>query len=202
VIILDILNVQETKKQFLEMDINRFFETYIISDKIWLFEHMKVNDYHCILKDCFQQSNFDIDAKIYITGSSKIGFSTAPKKNLRNFVHPTDNSGRKISDIDIAIISEKDYLKIWEDIKINKYKTHLNNFNKISSSFFNGHISNYHLDNQNFPLPVNHLSLFDDLSMFIRDNIEIISPINYRIYYSFDDFKRYSHNSMRKIKGV
>ncbi|MDE5562768.1 MAG: hypothetical protein K2J01_04395 [Clostridiales bacterium] len=68
-----------------------------------------------IKKQIGEKYNVSI-TNIYLVGSGQLGFSLAPQKEYRDFVHIESDVYKKRSDLDFAIISERLFGQIWDEI--------------------------------------------------------------------------------------
>lgn len=68
-----------------------------------------------IKKRISQKYNISI-TNIYLVGSGQLGFSLNPKNHYRDFIYFESEKYPKPSDLDFAIISEKLFGQIWDEI--------------------------------------------------------------------------------------
>ncbi|EGO2668376.1 hypothetical protein IET39_002450, partial [Enterococcus faecalis] len=139
------------------------------------------------------------EEKFLIVGSAKIGFSLSPYKKLQSFCRG-DINNRRQSDIDIAIVSTNIFNKLWDDLKLLKYKTYVNNYNQLSSNVFRGFINDKNI-NEQISLQADVIDKMDKCTIALRDEFGVVEPVNYRFYYSWDDLKRYTMDGIIKCKG-
>lgn len=95
-------------------DATYLIEKHILHNKPFFFKSNL--DLYFEIKKCIS-NKFEIPiTNIYLVGSGQLGFSLNPKKNYRDFLSEEDGSGNEPSDLDIAIISEKLFNKVWDEI--------------------------------------------------------------------------------------
>lgn len=197
------------RDNLLATDETKFFEKYIESSKVWYFQEiLHVSpEKHMDLLDEFKRAvsrSFNVDMySIRIVGSAKTGLSFSPKKNFREFIVDEEQAvinNCEVSDIDIAIISTELFNGIWKQLKDYSSMYRINRYRYIAHSFFNGFINEKALRNQT-DFVSDLFSMSEKSSLEIRDEYAVIHPINYRIYNSSEDFKRYHINGIRSLKG-
>lgn len=196
------------KKEILEslkvQNEREFYKNYITGSSIWYFTHvLNIPDNEHLKKlDIFKRvisESFSIELHdSQLVGSAKIGFSLSPEKFPNDFNFDNRNS----SDLDIAIVSKDLFEKTWEYLKFYSSREYINVYPKISSSIFKGFVNDKHLQMQHGTFNLSLLKKIDDCSRDLRDEFSIMHPINYRIYYSWDDLERYSIEGIKKAKEV
>ena len=139
---------------------------------------------------------------IQIVGSAKTGFSLSPLKLFKPFTTAIDESG-ETSDIDVAIISDKMFRDLWDQLRkgIRVYNSF--DYRQITVSVFRGYINDKNL------LRVDRISkywneLTNSLNVSLQDKLKIVHPITYRIYRSWEDLEDYQmigiKNARRKLE--
>lgn len=182
-----------------------FFICHIAKAHPWYFsDYLKcAND--CIMErvDYFREmvsKNFNIGFhSVYIVGSAKTGFSLSPRKILTKFRDGT--SDEKASDIDIAIISDKLYKQIWDDIRKSNQTQYNVYYDKLAKSIFNGFVySNVFL--QIDDLRNKYSDIIDKTNRILQDKLNFEQPISYRVYRSWEDLQDYQIKSIKQAKKV
>lgn len=185
------------------IDSKEFYQSYIINEEIWYFNNFGKNissvEYNHSISSIINK-NFNLTSNEFlIVGSAKIGFSLSPNKNFKLFNREGEGNENQ-SDIDIAIISSELFVSCWEKLKALKYRTYMNNYTSISSNIFRGFVNDKNMTQQ-ISLTLDILDMIDRCTIDIRDEFEVIEPINYRIYNSWDDLERYTINGINICKG-
>lgn len=98
----------------LDKDAVYLIEKHILHNTPFYFQHN--SDLFFEIKKCISKK-YDIPiTNIYLTGSGQVGFSLNPKNNYRDFIFEENSLCDKPSDLDFAIISEKLFNKVWDEI--------------------------------------------------------------------------------------
>jgi hypothetical protein len=141
-----IYTLESIKKDITELDARTFFHQYIIRSENWYFEKILeippeditrvTDDFKTIVSDVLGVS-FN---NILITGSGKTGYSLSPneKKLFKKFSE--DGEDRMISDIDVAIVSDKLFQIYWDLFRKSynwRYKTL---YDYIPQAIYRGYI--------------------------------------------------------------
>lgn len=137
---------------------------------------------------------------VSMVGSGKVGFSLTPTHEKLYQGFNDDPLVRKVSDIDVAIISNELYLKYWELFRKNykyKYKAF---YGDIYREIFSGYINETRIyDIEGCRKEWNELALLSKKAL--KDRLFIKHEINYRLYKSWNDFELYHFKSIKQIKG-
>ncbi len=135
-----------------------------------------------------------------MVGSAKTGFSLSPFKKLRPFISDPSPDGL-ISDIDVAIVSDKLYLEAWDCLReARKHETVSQiQYTKIVSEIFRGYINDKTL------CTFVHSSKFwkektGPVTRTLQSSLGIIHPISYRIYRNWEDLQEYQIDSVHRLK--
>ncbi|QQE99196.1 hypothetical protein [Lactococcus lactis] len=179
-----------------------FYNSYIKSNEIWYFNRLFGNNksaeqYYSEISDIVCQSFKIATNNFLIVGSAKLGFSLSPIKKFKSF--NSDGNDYTQSDIDIAIISPELFKDSWQKLKDLKYITFINNYPGISSNIFRGFVNDKNIFEQ-ISLKLELLDMIDNCARDIRDEFGVIEPINFRIYDSWDDLKKYTIDGIVKCK--
>lgn len=97
-----------------EKDADYLIEKHILHNIPFYFKN-DMNLFYDIKKQISKNYNISI-TNIYLVGSGQLGFSLNPKNNYRDFIYAESEMYSKISDLDFAIISEKLFNQIWDEI--------------------------------------------------------------------------------------
>lgn len=201
-------SLEEIQKDMSEKKADEIYIKYIIKSENWYFEHILeipknailqiVDEFKYIVSNSMKVS-FN---NIAMVGSGKTGYSFSPDKNKLYKEFNTDEMVRKISDIDIAIISDKLFLKYWDLLR--------KSYNKINSywyderlyyNLYRGYINSKVLQEIDGCRPEwNNLVINATKSLNMKLYIE--HEINYRLYRSWEDFEDYHIDGINKIKRI
>jgi len=95
-------------------DANYLIEKHILHNVPYYFKD-KMNLFFDIKKKIAEKYNIPI-TNIYLVGSGQLGFSLNPSNNYRDFIEKETSVFPETSDLDFAIISEKLFGNIWDEI--------------------------------------------------------------------------------------
>lgn len=190
------------KKDLLTLSPNDFYMRHILKSRNWYFsEYLHIPDNEIIDKiDLFKEifsSIFDISFhSVQIVGSAKVGYSLSEKKILKPFHEETADS--ESSDIDVAIVSERLFSKIWDQLRDIK-DVYLNGlyYKNLSKSIYKGFINEKDL------LRFEEMKklwsgIIDSSNIKLQDELSFVHPISYRIYRYWDDLEDYQVYSISK----
>lgn len=190
------------KKDLLTLSPNDFYMRHILKSRNWYFsEYLHIPDNEIIDKiDLFKEivsSIFDISFhSVQIVGSAKVGYSLSEKKILKPFHEETADS--ESSDIDVAIVSERLFSKIWNQLRDIK-DVYLNGlyYKNLSKSIYKGFINEKDL------LRFEEMKklwsgIIDSSNIKLQDELSFVHPISYRIYRYWDDLEDYQVYSISK----
>ncbi|WP_315272705.1 hypothetical protein [uncultured Abiotrophia sp.] len=178
-----------------------FFDQYIMGEDIWYFSDYlgRRELYENMKRIIASEFTFDQSDVCVVVGSAKIGFSLAPNKSGRNFIVKEDVSNQRASDIDVAIISKKIFTVVWDTYKNLKYKTHIKRYDQVSSQIFSGYINLKLASEQSqFEEVIINSSIRCNKILYQECSVE--HEVNYRIYHSLEDLKRYTISGIEKYK--
>lgn len=187
------------------MEIHDFYLKYIIKSYNWYFSeyqnipHKDISDRIDQFKEIISKSFSVSFHSAQLVGSAKLGISLSPSKNFRPFVAKSDDERIKESDIDVAIISEKLFQKIWEDLRAAKNKCFIPNYQLITSQIFNGYINDCCFTD----IPIIRREWNEKIAsatMQLQDKLNISHHISFRIYRTWEDIEEYQISSIRQSK--
>lgn len=205
-------SIEEIKEDLIKMTDNEFYEKYIVRSDNWYFEKylgippkdlIKVNDdYRLIISKCF---NVSINS-IMMVGSGKTGFSFSPPNPSRErnkTLQPFEEKERtrKESDIDIAIISNDYFHRMWNAIRKTKYNGFLEEtYKHVSREIFRGFISE-----RNITEFFESRRIWEEASIkakrTLMEELYLKHSISFRIYRNENDFKEYNLQGIAQLKG-
>lgn len=199
------MTVQETlKTDLLALEPKDFYLKHIVKSHNWYFsDYLHVPQDEIVDKmDYFKEivsSNLGINFhSLQIVGSAKTGYSLSPQKVLKPFHGETKDD--KSSDIDIAIVSDKLYLKFWNDLRRVKgiqYNRHY--YNHLTASIFRGYINDKDLLQIKGPCEEWN-AMVRPINISLQDDIGFEHPITYRLYRSWDDLEEYQIVGISKAR--
>ena len=195
------MTIEDFLVDFDKLDEFDIIKKYLYGGRVWYFENylnLSGKDYEQAVDDFNYavSSAFDVDYKgIQIIGSGKIGFSLSPYKYLAKF----DSNTEKLSDLDIAIISDSLFTECW--VLMRKYSS-LKGFGfykQFSSGIYRGFIPSVALDEVP-DLRKNFSKKSDSAVKELQYSVGVRHQINYRVYRSWKDFEDYHYLGLKKIK--
>ncbi len=189
----------------------QFYTKHIIRSDNWYFEeYLKKSpeevlrlsdDYRLIVSESLNVS-FN---SIMMVGSGKLGYSMSPsdsaQKNKSKLFLPfnDDEKVRKISDIDIAIISSDIFHHYWYLFRHSYKNRYKNTYQFIFKELYRGYINERNImevdgcrKEWRETASISKNKLHTDL--YFRHDI------SYRIYRSWEDFEDYNLQNIKKIK--
>ena len=110
----NLINSDFYKDILAEKNANYLIEKHILHNVPYYFKD-KMDLFFDIKKKISQKYNIPI-TNIYLVGSGQLGFSLNPKNNYRDFIETENSVFPKASDLDFAIISDKLFGDIWDEI--------------------------------------------------------------------------------------
>lgn len=194
------------KEKFIEdlktKESSDIFLDYLQGNDVWYFSEFLKEANASIAYDKFKKfvaQSLDVNFNnISIVGSSKIGFSMNPDKEFRDFC-PDDPDPKKISDIDLIIVSSKFFHKFWEAyLELHSNKVYFS-YPFVTSSIFRKFVS---IKN---PKPLNPFfkEWIAKIEKFNKDYQTIFGikhEINYRIYESWEAVELYHLKGIQELK--
>ena len=192
-----------TEKQFYTKHVirsdNWYFEEYLGKDSKEVM-HL-IDDYILIVSECFGVS-FN---SVMMVGSGKLGYSMSPpnidypEKSKTFLPFNDDEKIRKISDLDIAIISSDIFHEYWKKFR-NSYKTKFQNtYLHLYNELYRGYINERNiLEVDGCRKEWNKVARLSKKKL--RYDLYFKHDISYRIYRNWEDFEEYNIQNIRKIK--
>lgn len=189
----------------------QFYTKHIIRSNNWYLQcYLKkepdevirlLDDYRLIIGECMGVSL----NSIMMVGSGKIGCSLSPPNSL----HPEDSklfqpfnddeSVRKVSDLDIAIISNDIFQEYWKLFRQSFKMKYIVTYSHIYQELYRGYINERNImevegcrKEWNKKATLSKKRLHEEL--YFRHDI------SYRIYRSWEDFEEYNMQNIEKLK--
>lgn len=182
----------------------QFYTKYIVCTENWYLENileLPQNEHQYILEQyrvlISKQLNISINS-ITMVGSGKIGYSLSPNKIFAPFNNNEET--RKVSDLDIAIVSPILFNKFWRLLK-NCYKNEYKNLYEthIFREIYRGYINEQNLQKiEGCRLQWNDLT--DQIKKRLIDTLYIRHEITFRLYNSWEDFQDYNIQNIKTIQ--
>ncbi|MBR4401573.1 MAG: hypothetical protein IKT09_07845 [Synergistes sp.] len=199
------MNREELQSDLLYLEPKDFYIKHIVKSHNWYF-----SDYlHVPPEEIVDKMDFfkEIVSKklgisfhsLQIVGSAKTGYSLSPSKLFSPF-HDEVQGASSSSDIDIAIISERLFLKFWDKLRKIKNIWHNQHYYKhLTESIFRGYINDKDL------LKIDALreeweEMIRPVNFSLQDKLGFVHPISYRLYRSWDDLEEYQIISITKAR--
>lgn len=186
--------IDEVKNDFNTTTPEQIYNKYILNKDTWYF---KLNDYkneEKILDIIYNTFGEDYNiSDIKFVGSAKTKYSFSPSKEFKEF----DTS--KGSDLDIVIISEELFNKIWRLFREGYTAKHHYIYKIISLAIYRGYIDERNIIEVNKPR-IEWNKLIGNFNKEIQAKYLVNEEINFRIYRNYNDFKEYNIQSIKKLK--
>lgn len=203
--------LEKIKNDLKELPEKKFYTEYIIRSDNWYFEkylkktpneviHLS-DDYRLIISESLGVS-FNA---VMMVGSGKLGYSMSPpdlaqpRKSKLFLPFNDDEKVRKISDIDIAIVSNDIFQHYWTLFRKSYRPKHQNTYLHLYQELYRGYINERNImevdgcrKEWNETASISKNKLHTDL-FFKQD-------ISFRIYRSWEDFEDYNIQNIKKIK--
>lgn len=194
--------IEEIKRDIKILSAKEFYIKHLLRSENWYFETKlgknkaesikKSDDFKSVVSQTLEISFNNIS----IVGSSKTGCSLTPISEQRSKLFRGFNDE---SDIDIAIVSEKLFLKYWDLFRHSYSEVNKRHYYHISRGIYRGYINE------------KYLSIIDgcrkewnekasDSKKILRNELYIQPEITYRLYRSWEDFEEYHIQSINEIK--
>ena len=203
--------IEDIKNDLKNNTAKQFYTKHIIRSNNWYFEEylkkspdevLKLSDdYRLIISDNLKVS-FN---SVMMVGSGKLGYSLSPaifgeERTSKLFLPFNDDEKiRKISDIDIAIISSDIFHQYWNLFRHSYKSRYSSTYTHIYQELYRGYINERNIlevegcrKEWNKTAAISKNKLHSDL-YFKHD-------IQYRIYRSWEDFEDYNIQNIRKIQ--
>ena len=197
-------DIETIKSDVSMLSVRDFYLKHIIRSDNWYFENILdiaptgiihvVDDFKAIISESLKIS-FN---SIIMVGSGKIGYSLSPTEKL--FQPFNDNEKvRKLSDVDIAIISDELFHKYWSLFRKSfkpRYKVF---YPHIYQEIYRDYINERNiLEVEGCRKEWTEIASESKKSLY--NNLYFKHEISYRIYRNWEDFEEYNLQSISKIK--
>lgn len=196
-------NRENLQSDLLSLEPKEFYLKHIVKSNNWYFsEYLHIPPEEMIDKMDFFKEIVSKELGIsfhslQIVGSAKTGYSLSPTK-LFNPFHD-EAPGASPSDIDIAIISERLFLKFWDELRKIKGIWYKHYYNHLTESIFRGYINEKDLQKIDV-LREEWEEMIRPVNLSLQDRLGFVHPITYRLYRSWDDLEEYQIIGITKAK--
>jgi len=196
--------LEQIKSDLLCLDERQFYLKYIVRSENWYFEKVlncppeelsrMSDDFRLVVSEALGIS-FN---SVLIVGSSKTGYSLSPSDK---YLQPFSTTGvdRKMSDIDVAIISEGLFHKFWKMFR-DVYSQEISGlYRGLYTEIYRGFI------NEKYLMDIDGcrrewLEISSDSKRKLADKFFMKHEVTYRIYRSWEDFEEYNLKGVQKLR--
>ena len=201
-------SLNDIKTDIVTLDEKSFFDKYYMGESIWYIdEYLKpIDTLQCTNRYKEIVATFlGVDRKnVFMSGSAKFGFSLSPPKDGYNKLYlpfNNDESVRKLSDIDMTVISEVLFRRFWILYR-SSYKLTLESlYVSIKNDLYRGFINEKHVLNvEGCRAEWNNLTRH--MKAQLKKELGFRHDLNLRIYYSMEDYYEYTRTGIHKIKKL
>lgn len=206
-----IYTLDEIKKDLRELTSKQFYIKHIIRSDNWYLQNYLgknpdevirlLDDYRLIISE-----NMGVSMNsIMMVGSGKIGYSLSPPDSI----HPEntklfepfndDEMVRKVSDLDIAIISNDIFQKYWGLFRKSFKMKYITTYSHVYQELYRGYINERNImEVDGCRVEWNKTASISKKR--IHDELYFIHDISFRIYRSWEDFEDYNIQNIEKLK--
>lgn len=193
------MDANSFRDSVLGSDGKKFVRNELFGPECWLFEQANLIAPHATYNHFKQQIGELIDInpnEVSLVGSSKFGFSMAPKKAWK----PFDPSGPpKGSDLDCAIISETLYRSIVSQVRKAFFEGYSHLHERHAGQVFAGHVVLSTRDNYKSKYLKSTSQKMAELQRVVSASLRFEPDIKYRIYESFSVAEAYHIEGLKKL---
>ena len=199
-------SLEEIKRDIRDMDCRQFYLQHIVRSDNWYFE--KILNYSPTdiskISDDFRMTISESMGisfnSIMIVGSGKIGYSLSPKEKMLAPFCVDEKGGRKVSDIDVAIISSDLFTEFWKLFRTSYSSKYSSTYQKIYNEIYRGYINEKNIQEVDL-CRQKWLPISAESKKMLADKLFIRHEITYRIYRSWEDFEEYNLKNIQKLKN-
>ncbi|MCI8339457.1 MAG: hypothetical protein HFH62_12415 [Lachnospiraceae bacterium] len=206
-----IYSIDMIKDDLRNLTEKQFYTKHIIRSDNWYFEkylqknpdeviHL-LDDYRLIVSESFGVS-FN---SVMMVGSGKLGFSMSPPvtdypHNSKMFLPFNDDEKvRKVSDLDIAIISNDIFHQYWKIFRKSYKSKFRNTYLHLYNELYRGYINERNiLEVDGCRKQWNETATVSKKKL--KSDLYFKHEVSYRIYRNWEDFEEYNIQNIRKIK--
>lgn len=206
-----IYTLEEIKNDIQELDEKQFYTKHIIRSDNWYLEHYLerppeevihlLDDYRLIISESMGVSL----NSVMMVGSGKLGYSLsppdlrAPEKSKLFLPFNDDEKIRKVSDLDIAIISNEIFQQYWGLFRKSFRMKYQSTYSHLYQELYRGYINE-----RNIMVVEGCRKEWNEAAIVskkrIHEELRFRHEISYRIYRSWEDFEDYNLQNIKNIK--
>lgn len=206
-----IYTLEEIKDDLQKLSEKQFYTKHIIRSDNWYLEHYLkrkpeevihlLDDYRLIISESMGVSL----NSVMMVGSGKLGYSLSPPdlktpgKSKLFMPFNDDEKVRKVSDLDIAIISNEIFQQYWSLFRKSFRMRYQNTYLYLYQELYRGYINE-----RNIMEVEGCRKQWKEVSVIskkrIHEELCFRHDISYRIYRSWEDFEDYNIQNIRNIK--
>lgn len=199
-------SLEEIKRDIRGMDCRQFYLQHIVRSDNWYFENIlnyspsdisKVSDDFRMTISESMGISFN---SIMIVGSGKIGYSLSPKEKMLAPFCVDEKGGRKVSDIDVAIISSDLFTEFWKLFRTSYSSKYSSTYQKLYNEIYRGYINEKNIQEVDL-CRQKWIPISAESKKMLADKLFIRHEITYRIYRSWEDFEEYNLKNIQKLKN-
>lgn len=193
------------KRDIQTLNSRQFYLQHIVRSDNWYFENILKYPSSEIsrISDDFRMTISESMGisfnSIMIVGSGKVGYSLSPTDKMFAPFCAKEGSGRKVSDIDVAIISSELFLKFWSLFRKSYSSKYYSTYQKVYNEVYRGYINEKNIQEVD-GCRKEWLPISAESKRILADNLFIQHEITYRIYRSWEDFEEYNLKNIDKLK--
>ena len=200
-------SLDEIKKDIKNLDCRQFYLQHIVRSDNWYFENIlnypqseltKISD---DFKMTISESMGISFNSIMIVGSSKVGYSLSPKEKTFAPFCADEKGGRKVSDIDVAIISSELFSYFWKLFRTSYSAKYNCTYQGLYNEIYRGYINEKKILNVD-PCRQAWIQISAESKKLLADKLFIKHEITYRIYKSWEDFEEYNLKNISDLKKI
>lgn len=206
-----IYTLDEIKKDLRDLTGKQFYTKHIIRSDNWYIQNYLekkpdevirlLDDYRLIISESMGVS-FN---SVMMVGSGKLGYSlsppdvTHPEKSKLFQPFNDDESVRKVSDLDIAIISNDIFQEYWKLFRKSFRMQYITTYSHLYQELYRGYINERNiLEVEGCRKEWNKTAALSKKR--IHEELYFRHDISYRIYRSWEDFEEYNIQNIEKLK--
>lgn len=197
--------LDDIKNDIKMLDSRQFYLKHIVRSSNWYFENVlnyPENEISTISDDfrmTISESMGISFNSIMIVGSGKIGYSLSPTKKMFAPFSVTEESGRKESDIDVALISSNLYLTFWDLFRKSYASKYNATYKNVYNEIYRGYINEKNIQEVDGCRKA-WQPISSESKKVLADKLFIRHEITYRIYRNWEDFEEYNLKNIEKLK--
>lgn len=199
-------SLEQIKDDIVTLNCRQFYLRHIVRSENWYFEnilnyppseHQRISDDFRMTISESMGISFN---SIMIVGSSKVGYSLSPNDKMFKPFCKDENGDRKISDIDVAIISSDLFTRFWKLLRESYSSKYYSTYKDVYTEIYRGYINEKCLNNiADCRKEWNNIAA--ESKKLLSEKLFIKHEVTYRIYRSWEDFEEYNLKNILKIKN-